>query len=374
MFLKKKQLVLGLVVLAVLVAGGIWAYYHVHFDIREFRSQLAGANWKKILFALGCIYVGYIFRSVRWALLLRHNKRVPVLSLIGTQVIGFTAIALIGRVADLVRPYLVSRKTGLDLSSQIAVYIVERLFDTGAIALLFSLAILQLPQAQVTAALSHSGHLAALNHSAPAVASFAARYGGLVLTFLGALFLVGIRLGGELLARIFERILGLVSTKLGHAVGHKIRTFRTGLDTMRSFTDFAATASLSLVMWGLIATAYYETMHAFPTSPQLSALTLNKTVLLMVISGGASIIQLPIFGWFTQIGVVAAAISGFFSVAPEAATACAASLLLVTFLGIIPIGLVWARLEDVNLRRITSESEHAGEELQADDDTARALN
>ncbi len=47
-----------------------------------------------------------------------------VLSLLGTQVIGFTGVALIGRVADLTRPYLVAKKTGLPISTQIAVYIV----------------------------------------------------------------------------------------------------------------------------------------------------------------------------------------------------------------------------------------------------------
>jgi hypothetical protein len=37
-----------------------------------------------------------------------------------------------------VRPYLVAKKTGLPLSSQMAVYIVERLFDAGSMALIFS--------------------------------------------------------------------------------------------------------------------------------------------------------------------------------------------------------------------------------------------
>jgi len=46
--------------------------------------------------------------------------------------------------------------------------------------------------------------------------------------------------------------------------------------------------------------------------------------------------QLPVIGWFTQIGAVAAAMSGFFGVAAEPATACAATLLLVGFLGIAP--------------------------------------
>lgn len=365
-------MVVGLAVLVVLAALVVWGRDRIHFDFNEFRTQLATADWRLIVLALGCIYVGYLFRSVRWALLLRHHKKMHPLALTGTQVIGFTAVALIGRVADPVRPYLVAKKTGLELSSQIAVYIVERLFDMGTMGLLFSLAILQLPPAEVARATSHSAHLASLNHIAPGLVPFAARYGGLVLTALGALFLVAIRMGGEVIARCFERIFGLLSKKLGHAVGQKIRTFRTGLDTMRSFSDFAATAAVSIIMWVLIAAAYLEIMRAFVASPELASMSPGKCLLLMVVSGSASIVQLPVLGWFSQIGIVMLAIAGVTGAGHEAATACAATLLLVTFLGIVPVGLIWAQVENVSLRGVTVESEHAEEELE-EEKAAEAL-
>jgi hypothetical protein len=368
--LKKRQWIVGLAVLLVLLVLFIWARQRIHFDFAEFRSQLALADWPRIAAALAFIYIAYVFRAFRWAALMRHNKKVPALSLVGTQVIGFTAVALIGRVADLVRPYLAARKTETELSSQIAVYVVERLSDMGSIALIFSLAILQLPQAQVVEAINHSARLSALSHNAPGVAAFFFRYGGLVLTVLGALFLVGVRLGGEVIARMFEAVFGIVSKKLAEAAGHKIRTFRTGLDTIRSFADFSVLVVLSLSMWALITAAYFETMRAFVASPQLAAISPSKSVFLMVVSGGASVIQLPVLGWFSQIGIVAAAITGFFGAAPEASTACAATLLLVTFLGIVPVGLIWAQFEHVSLRRLTAESEHAGEDLSAEAEAA----
>ena len=359
--MKKPRLIVGLVVLAILVGLVVWGRHSIHFDFQEFRAQVAMADWRKIAVALGCIYVGYVIRSIRWALLLRHNRRVPVLSLVGTQVMGFTAVALIGRVADLVRPYLVAKKTGMALSSQIAVYIVERLFDAGSMALIVSIALLQVPESEVMNAINHSGRLAALNQHAPWLAPFVFRYGGLVLTLLGALFLVVIRVGGEVIARVSESVFGVVSHKLGHALGHKIRTFRTGLDTIRSPADFAATASLSIAMWALIAAAYLEIMRAFTASDQLANVNVGKCVLLMIVSGGASVIQLPVIGWFSQIGLVMLAIVGILGAGHEAATACAAMLLLVTFLGIVPVGLIWAQVENVSLRKVTAESEVAEE-------------
>jgi hypothetical protein len=87
---------------------------------------------------------------------------------------------------------------------------------------------------------------------------------------------------------------------------------------------------------------------------------------MMVVSGTASVFQLPIIMWFSQTAVVAAAIANFFSASPEASTACGATLLLVTFLGIVPIGLIWSRFDHVNLRKITAESGHAGEEAASE--------
>ncbi|HEX4311345.1 MAG TPA: lysylphosphatidylglycerol synthase transmembrane domain-containing protein [Acidobacteriaceae bacterium] len=338
---------MAVIVLLAVVALVWFGRHRIHFDWHAFAEQLRMANWHRIAFGLGCIYAAYLVRSVRWVWLLRHKKKLSPLSLLGTQVMGFTAVALIGRVADPVRPYLVAKKTGLPLSSQFAVYIVERLFDAGSMALITCSVILLAP----SGALPH-----------PEIVRKAG-YWGLALTLAGSLFLVAVRLWGNAVAAFFGRAFGLVSRRLGDAIQDKIQSFHSGLDTMRSFSDFGVAAALSLGMWLLIAVAYLETMRAFVASPELAAMTLAKGVLMMVVSGGASVIQLPVIGWFTQIGLVAAAITKFFGVAPEAAMGCAATLLLVTFLGIVPIGLTWSRFEHISLTRVTEESEHAGEEL-----------
>jgi glycosyltransferase 2 family protein len=346
---------LGLLVLTALIALLVWARGRIHFDFALFRTQLALANWPRIALATGCIYLGYAFRSVRWELLLRHNKKVPLLSLLGAQVIGFTAVALIGRIADPVRPYLVAKKTNLSLSGQFAVYLVERLFDAGSMALIFSSAIV------LTAWFGQPG---ALPH--PEIVRKAG-YWGMALTILGASFLFCVRLAGTSVASILESAFGLASRRLGHAVGHKVRSFHAGLDIMRTFSDFGVVASLSVGMWLLIAFAYLETMRAFTASPALAGMTWAKCVLLLAVSGVTSVFQLPVLGWFTQIGVVAAALATLFGASAESSTACAATLLLVTFLSIIPIGLVWARFEHLSMRRITMESEVASEELPAEE-------
>ncbi len=367
--MKKSQWILGLILLLALAALAFWARSHVHFDFHVFAAQVARADRRKIAAGTACIYLAFAFRAVRWAMLMRHNKKVPLFSLLGTQMIGFTAVALIGRFADPVRPYLVAKKTGEPLGSQIAVYVVERLFDFGSMALIFSLALLWIPHSAMAATPGHAGffsHLfAPLTARYPILSVIFERFGALIATLAGVVLLVLVRLSGNAVASFFEHSFGLISKSLGHAAGHKIRTFHAGLDVIHNLSDFAISASLSLSMWGLIAFAYLETVHAFTASPALAGMSLSTCVLLMMISGGVSVLQLPILGWFSQIAFVAAALSSLFGATPEAATACATTILLGTFLCVIPAGLIWAQFDHINLRKVTVESEYAEEELVA---------
>lgn len=354
-----------LVLIAVVaVAALVWFGRHrIHFNWGVFVEQLRQADWGRMAVALACIYFGYVIRSVRWAMLMRHAKKVPPFSLIGTQVIGFTAVALIGRVADLVRPYLVSKKTLQPLGSQIAVYIVERLFDAGAMALIVSAALLWVPQDEILRVASRSGLLAHLAMHHRVFVVVLERFGGLIITVAGAAILVWLRFTGEGIVRSFETVFGLISPKVGRAVAEKVRTFHSGLDTIRSLSDFVIAAALSVGMWLLIAAAYLEGTRAFTASPALAGISIPKCALLMLASGGASMIQLPVIGWFSQIAIVAGLLGAMFGASPEAAMACAAALLLVTSLAIAPVGLIWARFEHVSLKKVAEESEHAGEEL-----------
>ncbi len=345
--MKQREWIVGLVVLAAL--AGLFAYeQRLHpFDWKVFLEEFLKARWGKVCIGAACIYMAFVIRAARWAWLIRPKRRVPLFSLLGTQVMGFTAVALIGRIADPVRPYLVAKRTGLSISSQIAVYIAERLFDGGSMALLFCSAILLSPAGTLP-------HQEIFNRFGK---------GGLAVTLGGALFLVAVRLSGRAVASFSESALAPLSHKLAHAAGQKIRSFHAGLDTLRTPADFAITLSLSLLMWGLITFAYVEGVGAFVPSGQGSPVSLAKCLALMAGGGVASIVQLPVIGWFTQIAALEVILKPLFGMTPETAMACATTLLAITFLGIAPAGLVWAQFEHINLRKVTLESEHAEDDL-----------
>lgn len=342
----KNRIVL-LVVILVLAALVWFGRNRIHFNLGVFVHQLSQADWKLFAVAAGLIWLGYLIRAVRWALLMKPTKRVAPFSIFGSQVIGFTAVALLGRPADLVRPWLVARRTATPIAAQIGVYTVERMFDIGSVALVFSMFLLLG---------SNQGlpHPELVHHAA-----LAALAGALVL---GA-FAVLARLGGERAAELAARIFGRFSAKLGAAVSDKLLTFRDGLSAISSPLDFLWSAILSLVMWGMIAGAYLATTLAFTAAPPLAHMTISGCMLLMAASMASSTIQLPVIGWFTQIAFTAATMQALFGVAPEPALACGAMLLVDTFMSVIPLGLIWVRFERVSIRKIAAESEQAGEKL-----------
>ncbi len=346
--MKSKRWIVWILV-GLLIAFIAWKLRGAHFNWAVFKAQLAHADKKTLLIATGCIYVGYMLRAWRWAIFLKPTKSVSPWSVLGPQVIGFTAVALLGRLADLVRPYLVARRASLPLESQVAVYAVERMFDLGAVGLVFSGVLFLTP-----------GH-ASLPHYELFKRAAAA---GLLGMAAIAIFTLAVRFAGNAVAAVTTRLLNPLSPRLGTQAGEKIRIFRDGLNVFQSMADAAAATLISLLMWGLIAAAYWLTMRAFVESPVLAHITLSQCMLLMAASIGGSLIQLPIVGWFTQIAVTSATMEALFGVAWEPALGCGAMLLVVTFLSIVPVGLLWAQIEHVSLRDVAEQSEQAVEHVE----------
>ena len=334
--------VVGAVALVVLV---LLFRDKVHFDWSIFLQQLRFVSVGHIVVGIALIYGTYWLRAVRWAVFVSPTKKVSATALLGPQFIGFTAVALFGRLADLTRPYLVARRVGLPLSSQVAVYTIERMFDLGAAAVIFSSALAFTPKG--------------LPHHEVFVRAGAVSIG---LTLAIACFAGAVRVAGGAVAGFARHTVGLLSKAAGESIATKIVGFRDGLNALSSARDFGVVTLLSLAMWGMIGCAYVQTAHAFVHTPELAGLTFSRTMLLMAASIGGSLLQLPIIGWFTQIAVTAAAMRAFYGAPIEAATACGAMLLVVTFICIIPTGLIYSRVEHVNLKRVAEESEAAAAE------------
>jgi len=346
--LKAKRVIFWLLVTAALVALVLFIRARVPFSWAVFGQQLKLADWRRFAAGVALIYGAYVLRAVRWSIFLKPVKKVSPLKLLGSQVIGFTGVALFGRLADLVRPYLVARRVNLTVGSQIAVYTVERMFDLGAMALIFSLALLFAPDRNT---LPHHELMVKVAK------------GSFIVTVALAVFAVVVRLSGGVLAAFTEKTIGVLSAGIGKSIADKIRAFRDGLDTLASFPDFLLALGVSLAMWAMIVYAYLQTTWAFVNSPELSQMTLARCMVLMAASMGGSIFQLPVIGWFTTILATSATMHEWLGVAAEPALGAGAMLLVVSFLSVVPAGLIWSRFEHVSLRAVAVESEQVQEDV-----------
>lgn len=342
--MKSRKAIVWLAVLLILAVVVYANRGRIHFDWGMFWLQLRHIAWIHIAAGIALIYSTYLLRSARWAVFLSATKKVPLFSLVGVQIIGFTAVALFGRLADVIRPALIAKRVQLSISSQVAVYTIERMFDLGAAAIIFSSALLfaprDLPHHEIFV---HTGLVS------------------LAGTAFLAIFAVTVRVAGGAVATTLHAMLHPLSHAIADSVATKIRGFRDGLNAISSAQDFVVATLLSLAMWGLIGSAYVETLHAFADTPQLATISFSRTMLLMGASIGASALQFPVIGWFTQIAATAASMHEFYKAPIEAATACGALLLFVTFTSIIPAGLIAARLNHVSLKNAAAESTAATE-------------
>ena len=187
--MKRSRAVWGIVLLLVVAVLVFLLHGRIHFDVRSFAAEIRHVSIAHIVAGVALIYGCFWLRAMRWALFLKPQKPVAAKDVLGSQFIGFTAVGLFGRLADLTRPYLVAKRTGLSVSSQIAVYTVERMFDLGAAALIFSGALAFLPK---TPPMPHAEVIARIGR------------GSLLGTLALAVFAVVLRVTGEAVARVIK--------------------------------------------------------------------------------------------------------------------------------------------------------------------------
>jgi uncharacterized protein (TIRG00374 family) len=346
--MNKKRIVIMLVVLAVLC---VLVYLQVRawkrFDWPKFLVETRHVNWWLILAAVALTYSAYALRAVRWKIFLKPVKQTTNARMLPAQFIGFTALALLGRAGEVVRPYIVAKKEKLTFASQMAVWTVERIFDMGGFAVLLALSFL-------------SSDLK--SHVAPdwydkfrwgAVFIF-----GLVLGLVVAMVII--RKSGERVANLLHDVFAGTAPRLAHHLRDKIRSFSLGLETIQGMSEALQLTGISILMWLLIAVAYVAIMRAYPgTLHEASTLHeagLPMALVLMLVVMLGSLLQLPGVGGGSQFAAIETLNHGF-GISPELSVSCGMLIWAVMFMSVIPAGLLLARREQVSLRAVEEEAE-----------------
>jgi uncharacterized protein (TIRG00374 family) len=338
--MNRKRILITLAVFAILC---LLVYLQVRtwssWDWATFRKQTEHVNWWYIASGIVLTYAAYALRALRWRIFLKPARKTTSARLMAPQFIGFTALALLGRAGEVVRPYIIAKKENLTFSSQMGVWTVERICDMGAFAVILAVSFL-------------SPELRSLKHYWLYLGG-GALFIALVLGLL--IFAVVIRKWPDRVGDFCYRQFTRFAPGFAQSLREKIHLFSVGLNTMEDLSSAIQIAGVSLLMWLIVMFAYRSVMSAYPDP--VHSLSLAKIILLMLASMAGSLLQLPGVGGGSQLATIKVLTD--FGVGYELSVSCGLVLWAVTFMSVTPAGLLLARREHVSLRAVEEAEEKA---------------
>jgi uncharacterized protein (TIRG00374 family) len=308
-----------------------------------------GANPFWLGAAMLVIYGCYAVRSLRWEVFQKNLGRAKFWEIYPSTLAGFSAVFLLGRAGEPIRPVLLAKRAKLPLADIFGIWVLERLFDIASMAVIAAIALLVFNGAQ------HAGEAAI-------TISKAARTTGSVLAIGvgGAIvFLVYLRVHGT--ALLEARLEGwLKSPGWQGKVAKIILGFITGIQTVKSAGDLVLAVLYSAIHWGMVLLVYYFVAQSF--GGRLAQLSFGDCMLVLAFTLVGSAVQLPAVGGGSQ-ALAIFAYTRVFGVENETAVAAAIVLWLITFAGCCIAGIPLLVREGVSLGKLRQLAEQEKEEF-----------
>jgi glycosyltransferase 2 family protein len=317
-------------------------------------DALRDANFFYLFLAVVLIYCCYFLRAVRWQNLQQHIGTARLGPIFRSTLAGFSAVFLLGRVGEPVRPLLISRHEGVPIADTFGIYALERFIDIGFSVILLAAWVL-------TATLGRHAH----PESASVALDSARKSAGTVL----ALAIVGL-----ILIFAYVRLHGaamiegtMQSWVAAHgwraAIGRIVLGIARGLKTIRTWGDFAFVLGISALHWFLISVVYYLVALAF--GGKLASLPFQDSLFVLCLTLVGSLVQLPGIGGGPQ-AVAIGAYTKIFDVPAETAVAAAMVLYLVTFAMCTLAGVPLLFKEGLSLGELRRLRAEENEEIDAE--------
>lgn len=317
-------------------------------------DAIRSANYLYLFLAVVTIYACYAIRALRWQKFQAHVGRSNLWNIYAMNLAGFSALFLLGRAAEPIRPLLISRKDKIPIADTFGIYALERILDAACTAVLASIGLL---------VFESSGHLTA--EGAGSAFEKAARTAGTAFS-IGAIIaisgLVYLRLhGSSVLERRMEG--WLVAHGWRANVARILLGFARGVQTVRTWSDLFAAVFLSMFHWILVVLCYFLVTRSF--GGRLGTLNFTDAMLVLVFTMVGSAVQLPGVGGGAQaLSIVA--FTHLYGVEQEAAVAAAMVLWLVTFASCTLAGVPLLLKEGLSLGELRRMREHEDEEIDAE--------
>lgn len=300
---------------------------------------LRGVEWDRLWHALQYtrwLYIPAIFattiwtlyiRAQRWKVLLHGQGAVVHSAFVHATNIGFMSNMILPlRAGEVIRPVLLSRRSGLPLGTVLASIVLERVFDLLTVIAIFGLAAAFVP---VSSALRNVGFL---------LMSFA------VALSLTVFFL---RWKQHRLIQFWEWLASYLPTLVSHPVDHFLRAFLQALSVLDHPRTFVSVVGWTFYLWTIIALVNALGLLAFDLPvPLLPATLVVTAVVALAVSAPSAPGYVGSFQFGCKVALAAYAV--------DSSVALAFSLVLhvTQFLATVAAGLVSLTLEGLSLREI----------------------
>ena len=233
-----KKVILGILISVVLV----------YLSIRGINLQDVFRDLQRIQFSYVISFIILIMlmqwlRSYRWGVMLQPMEKIDQLSLFSVTSVGFLAIASIpARIGELARPYLISKRSSIKMSSALGTILVERIFDSFtvlAIAIII-LFFTDLPPWMIKSS---------------------------IIFFLLALvmfcFIIFLILRRDAALKLINGILSKLPGKFAHKIDELIHDFIDGFQIITNIKLFLYLFFLSALIWLVDVLAIYMLLESF---------------------------------------------------------------------------------------------------------------
>ncbi|PKN36976.1 MAG: hypothetical protein CVU62_12845 [Deltaproteobacteria bacterium HGW-Deltaproteobacteria-2] len=230
------------------ILGILISVFLVYLSIRGINLQDVFRDLQRIQFSYVISFIILVMlmqwlRSYRWGVMLQPMEKIDQLSLFSVTSVGFLAIASIpARIGELARPYLISKRSSIKMSSALGTILVERVFDSFtvlAIAIII-LFFTDLPPWMIKSS---------------------------IIFFLLALvmfcFIIFLILRREAALKLINGILSKLPGKLAHKIDELIHHFIDGFQIITNIKLFLYLFFLSALIWLVDVLAIYMLLESF---------------------------------------------------------------------------------------------------------------
>jgi len=222
--LMNKKIILGILISIILV---YLSFKGIH--LQDVVNDLKKIQLSYVIFFLLVGSLVQYLRSYRWGIILQPMEKIDQLSLFSVTSVGFLAIAAIpARIGELARPYLISQKSSVKMSSALGTIIVERVLDsftilTMAVIVLF---FMDLPSWMIKSSIIF-----------------------FIIALLMFFFMLFTILKRETALKFINRVLNKLPGKLAHKIDALIHHFIDGFQIVTNVNLLLYLIFLSTLIW-----------------------------------------------------------------------------------------------------------------------------